>query len=45
LPPSSHVKELREKYGWEWGERGGRLKDHKNPVKMIKWFIQPIVEK
>jgi hypothetical protein len=24
---------------------GGRLKVHKNPVKRIKWFIQPIVEK
>jgi hypothetical protein len=27
------------------GEGGGRLKVHKNPVKRIKWFIQPIVEK
>ena len=27
------------------GGGGGRLKDHKNPVKRIKWFIQPIVEK
>jgi hypothetical protein len=24
---------------------GADLKDHKNPVKRIKWFIQPIVEK
>jgi hypothetical protein len=27
------------------GGGGGRLKDNKNPVKRIKWFIKLIVEK